>query len=214
MDALQRLRHIKCDEAFALEAELEEELRRLQRASLREMGTVSVDVRMDTERDRILGLFAEMDFSTALKSFVLLENSPKTEDLKRQAMEQAEQEPLSAMMGAKHLDDEGRTVVNTAAAGSGDPPEDWFIRMIGQAQSYRRALIVVNSIDPVRLLIGRKVAIEERHFRFQSPFVPQLQAPLYALGFARFFQGDFASAAYILFPQLSSGVGPERRSVS
>src|SRR5205085_3754282 len=109
----------------------------------------------------------------------LLESSPKTEDLKRQAMERAEQEPLSALMGAKHLDDEGKTIVNTAAAGSGDPPEDWFIRMIGQAESYRRAVLVANSIDPVRLLIGRMVAIEERHFRpivFQSPFVSQLQA--------------------------------------
>jgi hypothetical protein len=209
MDALQRLRHIKSDEALAMEADLEVELRQLQRASIREMGVFSVDVRMDAERDRILGQFAELDFSTALKSFALLENSPKMEDLKEQAIKQAEQNPLTTMMGAKHLDDEGRTVVNTAPAGSEEPPEDWYVHIIGQAESYRRAVVVANSIDPVRLFIGRMVAIEERHFRpivLQSPFVPPLQAPLFALGFTRFFQGDFASTAYILFPQLEASL--------
>jgi hypothetical protein len=57
--------------------------------------------------------------------------------------------------------------------------------------------------------LGVEYKLVERHFRpvvFQSPFVPPLQAPLYALGFARFFQGDFASAAYILFPQLEASL--------
>jgi len=66
-------------------------------------------------------------------------------------------------------------------------------------------MVVANCIEPVRSLIMQTVAIEERHFNpivWQSALVPQLQAPLYALGFARFFQGDFASAAYLLIPQL------------
>lgn len=209
MDALLRLRHIKCDEALQLEQELEVELRQLQRASMREMATFSIDIRIDSERDRILSLFERMSFSEALKSFALLESSPKTDDLKEQALGLAEQTPLSAMMGGKHVDGEGKIIVNTSAAGSGDPPEDWFTRMIGQAESRRRAVVVANSIDPVRLLIGRMVAVEERHFRSivgHSHFVPPLQAPLVALGFARFFQGDFASAAYLLFPQLEASL--------
>lgn len=209
MDALLRIRHIKCEEAIGLEQELEVELRQLQRASMREMATFSIDIRMDSERERILGLFERMSFSEALKSFALLESSPKTSDLKEHALRLAEQTPLSAMMSGKHVDGMGKTIVNTSAAGSGDPPEDWFVRMIGQAESHRRAVVVANGIDPVRLLIGRMVAIEERHFRSivgQSPFVPPLQAPLVALGFTRFFQGDFASAAYLLFPQLEASL--------
>jgi hypothetical protein len=207
MDALLRLRRIKTDEAAALELELESDLRLLQRASMRELGTFEVDIRMPAEKERILGHFAAMDFSTALKSFALLEPSPKIEDLKAAALKRAEDNPLSGMMGVKHVDDEGRTVVNTAGAGSGseEPPDEWFVRMFAEAESYRRAVVVANAIDPVRTLIGQTVAIEERHFApivWESPFVPQLQAPLYTLGFARFFQGDFASAAYILFPQL------------
>jgi hypothetical protein len=77
--------------------------------------------------------------------------------------------------------------------------------MIARAESLRRAMVAANYIEPVRLLINDMVAIEERHFNpivWQSAFVPRLQAPLYALGFARFFQGDFASAAHVLIPQL------------
>jgi hypothetical protein len=110
------------------------------------------------------------------------------------------------MTGIKHIDDEGKTVVNTAGAAlSEEPPDDWYLNMIARAESLRRAMVVANFIEPVRLFIHAWIAIEERHFSpivWQSPFVPQLQAPLYALGFARFFQGDVASAAHLLIPQL------------
>ena len=86
MDALLRLRHIKGEEALALENDLEDELRRLQRASLREMGTFAVNIEVPAERDRIIEMFLEMDFSTALKSFALLDSSPKMEDLKAEAL--------------------------------------------------------------------------------------------------------------------------------
>lgn len=209
MDALMRLRQIKCDEATALEEELEFELRRLQRASMREMRTFVVDIGDPVERDRILNLFVPMDLSTALQSFAFLAVSPKIEDLKAHARARAEREPFSGMMGGKHVDDEGRTIVHTSDAGSGEPPEDWYLRMISQAESHRRADVVANSIDPVRSLIAQSIAIEQRHFRpivGVSPFVSRLQAPLYALGFARFFQGDFASAAYLLIPQLEASL--------
>jgi hypothetical protein len=206
MDALLRLRTIKCEEAMTLENELEEELRRLQRASLREMGTFAVNIEIPVERDRVTGMFLEMDFPTALKSFALLDGSPKMEDLKAEALRQAQEAPLSAMMGIKHIDDEGKTIVITdGAASSEEPPANWYINMIARAESLRRATVVANCIEPVRLLLNKLIWIEERHFNpivWQSAFVPQLQAPLYALGFARFFQGDPASAAYLLIPQL------------
>jgi hypothetical protein len=205
MDALLRLRHIKSDEAFSLESDLEDELRRLQRASLREMGTFAVNIEVPAERDRIIEIFSEMDFSTALKSFALLDRSPKMDDLKAAALEQGKKSPLSTMMGVKHVDDEGKTVVNTAGAGSEEPPHDWYLHMIARLESLRRAMVVANYIEPVRLHINNMVAIEERHFNpivWQSAFAPKLQAPLYALGFARFFQGDFPSASHLLIPQL------------
>jgi hypothetical protein len=168
-------------------------------------------------------MFSEMDFPTALKSFALLDSSPKVEDLKAEALRQGQKSPLNAMMGIRHIDDEGKTVVNTAGAGSGEPPDDWYLNMIARAESLRRAMVVANYIEPVRSHVNDMVAIEERHFNpivWQSAFVPQLQAPLYALGFARFFQGDFASATHLLIPQFepslrhilkAHGADPTRR---
>ena len=205
MDALQRLRHIKDEKALALENELEGELRRLQRASLREMQPFAVNIESPAERDRIIERFSEMDFSTALKSFALLGRSPKIDDLQGEALKHSQKSPLSARIGVKHMDSEGKTIVHTAGAGSGEPPEDWYLNVIARLESVRRAMVVANCIEPVRLLINGNIAIEERHFYpivWQSAFVPQLQAPLYALGFARLFQGDFPSAAHLLIPQL------------
>jgi hypothetical protein len=173
---LQRLRCIKGEEAQSLENDLEDELRRLQRASLREMGTFAIDIEVPAERDRIIDLFAEMNFSTALKSFALLGCSPKIEDLKAQARKRREEFSISAMMDIKHIDDEGKTVVNTSGAGSGEPPDDWYVNMIAQAESLRRAIVVANRIERVRLHLNEKVAIEERHFNpivWQSAFVPK-----------------------------------------
>lgn len=223
MDALLRLRHIKSTEAQALEVELENELRRLQRASTREMGTFAINIEIPEERERIVEMFSTMDFSTTLKSFAMLDNSPKLEDLKASVLEQGRSSPLSSMMGVNHVDEDGKTIVKTAGAGDGEPPEDWFVHMIGRAESLRRAMVVANNIEPIRLLINGRIPIEERHFNpivWQSHFVPQPQAPLYALGFSRFFQGDFPSAAHLLIPQLepslrhilkAHGVDPTKR---
>src|SRR5205807_5415750 len=127
--------------------------------------TFAVNIEVPGEHDRIIGMFAEMDFSTALKSFALLDRSPKMEDLKAEALRHAQAAPLSAMMGIKHIDDEGRTVVNTGGAAlSEEPPDDWYIDMIARAESLRRAMVVANYIEPVRLLVNELISIEERHF--------------------------------------------------
>lgn len=223
MEALQRLRHMHGEEARKLEKELEDKLRPLQHASLREMEIFSVNIDVPQERERIVELFFQMDFSSSLKNFALLASSPMTENLKADALKEARENPLSNLWSVKHLDDEGRTIVGTPGLGSEEPPEGWYSHSIARMESLRRAFVAANAIDPVRTLINSTVAIEERHFRqfvSLSPFVPQDQATLYALGFARFFQGDFASAAYLLFPRLepslrhilrANGADPIRR---
>ena len=42
--------------------------------------------------------------------------------------------------------------------------------------------------------------------RSRSPFVPGDRADVFALGFARFFRGDFISAVHVLVPQLENAV--------
>lgn len=198
-DAILRLRHIKCEEAQVLKNNLEKELRCLQRASLSEMNSITVNIKDLVEQERIVGEFSKLDISAALKSFAELASSPKMEDLKAQVLEQREKYPLNDTWGIKHIDDEGKTVVGTARA------EGWSLSMIARIESFRRAFDVANYINPARLQINKIVEIEEQHFTpivDQSVFVPEPHAPLHTLGFTRFFQGDFRSAAHLLMPQL------------
>ena len=64
---------------------------------------------------------------------------------------------------------------------------------------------MAGSIDPARQTIHATFALEERHLapivEF-SPFLPDALKPIVLLGFVRFFQGDFISAAFLLIPQL------------
>jgi hypothetical protein len=204
MQALQALRHIKGTEQK--EEELEQELRRLQRASVKEMGAIPIELDVRAERDRVLDFFEALRLSDALKNFALLEKSPAMEDLREQALQMREHSPVVSMFGATHIDDEGKTIAKTSgASGHGEPQEDWFRRMIAEAESIRRVHAVAAAIEPVRVHISQKFSLEERHFFpivGYSPFVPPLQQPLYALGFARFFQGDMRSAAHLILPQL------------
>jgi hypothetical protein len=86
MDALLRLRALKSEEAQALEAELEIELRLLQKAALREMGSFPISLDVPDERERILAHFAEIDLASALQDYAFLSVSPAVSDLKAEAL--------------------------------------------------------------------------------------------------------------------------------
>ena len=72
-----------------------------------------------------------------------------------------------------------------------------------------RLMQVRGKLEPGRRTIMDRFPVEERHVApvaYLSPFVPRGHAPLFALGFARMFQGDYVSAAHILFPQLEAAL--------
>jgi hypothetical protein len=223
MDALLRLRHIKGDEAQRLEDELEGELRRHQRGTLREMGGQPVDIVIEGATEKILDQFSKMDFSEFLRNFALLEKSPRTDELRATAIELAKTSVLGANLHVNHLDHEGKTTAKTGGAGDEVPPDDWFIHMIGRQESIRRATLVANHIVPLLDEISRRTTIEERHMIgivWHSEFVPESQVPIWTLGLSRLFQGDLISAMHLLVPQLETsmrhiliahGADPNRR---
>jgi len=122
------------------------------------------------------------------------------------------------MFGMKYIDDEGQDNSRHTRAGSGEPPEGWYLSKIAQAESLRRSMVAVNNIEPVTVArFNERIAIEERHFNpivGQSHFVLGCRHPCYALGFARFFQGDFASAAHLLIPHWRRASATSSKPVS
>jgi hypothetical protein len=203
-EALQQLRHVEGaeDRELALEAEL----RRLQKASLKQMGRFEVDLQLGDSRAKITEHFTKLSLSDALKQFALLTRSRDPARLRIEALKAAKSAPLMAMMPAVHVDSEGRTESKSAGAPhEGEPNQAWFNRIIGQFEQVHRARTVAGAIDPARLAIQARFGIVERHFNAivgLSPFIPDTQKPIVALGFARFFQGDFISATHLLVPQL------------
>lgn len=204
MDALQELRHIEGMED--VEAELELELRRLQKASLKEMGSFKFEIDVKEEREAIEAFFSECSLSDGLREFALLERSRDPAQLRKDALATLDKSPLASMFSAVHLDEHGRTTAKSSGASlGGEPDESWFNHTIGRHENLRRVHVVAGLIHPSRALLNGRFGLGERHFAEivrASPFIPLSQAPLMTLGFARFFQGDFMSATHLLLPQL------------
>jgi hypothetical protein len=203
-EALQQLRHVVGMEDR--KESLEIELRRLQKASLKEMGRFDIDLQLGDASEYTTNHFATLTLSDALKRFALLTRSRDPAQLREQALKLAEDAPIVAMMSVARVDDEGRKVSKSAGAPhEGEPDETWFHRMIGESERIHRARVVAGAIEPARLVFQARFGIVERHFNAivgSSAFVPDSQKPIMALGFARLFQGDFMSATHLLIPQL------------
>lgn len=204
MDALQELRHVKGMEET--EAALEIELRQLQKASLKEMGTFKYEIDVKAERAQIEAFFEACTLSDGFKEFALLDWSRDPDKLRKDALDGMDRLPLSSLFSAVHVDEHGRTTAKSSGATrDGEPDESWFTHEIGRAEHIRRVYTVAGRLHPARMILNARFGIGERHLApivQASPFIPQSQAALYALGLTRFFQGDFMSSTHLLLPQI------------
>ena len=163
MDALQQLQHV--DGMEDLERDLEIDLRRLQKASLKQMGSFEVDLGIGDSYERAVERFSKLNLSDALKQFALLDRSRDPDELRQVALKMRETSPLVSMLSAVHIDGEGRTASRSAGASFDQEPEEtWFRRMIGQHESIHRATVISGAIDPARVTIQARFGIAERHF--------------------------------------------------
>lgn len=206
MNAIAEFRRIRGSKERIVE--LEKRLREIQPRALEEMVPVShkTDITdlVDGSIDQVEGL----SLSQALGQFSDLARSPSVEKLRAEALQSLKDFPLSAMFGGSRLDAEGRVISYTPTPGfHGDPSDEWIKSKIAQDESLHRSLIVQGQIEPVRRYIVSNHPLSQRHFQpivWRSWFVPPGHRALMTLGFARFMQGDFASAAYLLIPQLEN----------
>lgn len=206
MNAIAEFRRVRGSKERILE--LEKRLREIQPRALEEMVPVShkTDIRdlVDATLDQVEGL----TLSQVLGHFSDLARSPSIERLRAEALQSLRDFPLSAMFGGSRLDAEGRVVSYTPTPGvQGDPGEEWIKSKVAENESLHRSLIVQGQIEPVRRYIVSVHPLSQRHFQpivWRSWLVPPGHRALMTLGFARFMQGDFASAAYLLIPQLEN----------
>jgi hypothetical protein len=142
--------------------------------------------------------------------FATLARSPEPDELVKEAIASIQEHPLVSLFGASHLDHEGKVIHRTDGGLLGETGDDSVIHaQIAQAEGIRRRFIAFGQIDPARRAIMEEHYLSDDVFSSllqYSPFVPADLIETFARGFARFFQGDFVSAAYILTPLLENSL--------
>lgn len=207
-DAIGELRQIPGTSARV--KELMEEMRHLQLAAQDEMASFEVPMDLSAERADAIRVFEGLSLPEAFVELILLVEPRNADELMATARKDAAGSIVETMFAASYRDTEGKEIGRIAApAVEGEPDDDWLKATCIRHMSFIRHQIVMGYLEPARRTISSRFTVEDRHFEpitARSPFVPQGHGSLFALGFARMFQGDFVSAAHILFPQLENSL--------
>lgn len=189
---------------------LRDELRSLQMSANDEFGTFHTPIDLADDQKAIAERFDGIDFPDACIQFCSMAKPPPKQELRTLAVEMAEQHPLGASIGASYYDAEGREFARVPPLTMGEEPsEDWYRAEAVRFMDLAMFQQVRGKIEPARIAIANRISIQERHvlpIAEASAFVPQGRDALFAMGFARMFQGDYASAAHFLFPQLENSL--------
>lgn len=145
------------------------------------------------------------------KLFILIavDRSPDPQQLIDNARQTIRKHPLSSLFATSYMDREGKVVHRTKGGIDDDGAEEAIQNQIAQAESIRRHITVAGPIEAARQTILEEHSISSDVFAAllqHSPFVPRELLFTFSQGFARFLQGDFIAALYILTPLLENSL--------
>ncbi|WP_246538701.1 DUF4209 domain-containing protein [Nissabacter archeti] len=188
-----------------------EDMRLAQLASLDEISEFSIPFDLSEERELITDKFSKLLLPDALFHFAVVAESPSVELLKQVAYENRSTGLIAHLFPKKiYLDREGKVIAETSGQIKPEGPDDeWFRENCLSVMDIFHHNIVEGIIKPARHAVMHNYPVESRHFdaiTSLSPFVPFGYEHIFSLGFARFWQGDCASAAFLLIPQLENSL--------
>lgn len=190
--------------------ELQKLLREAQSAARDEMQVISRTVDLISVAEEAQSLVSGVNLSKALEKFAILIGSPDLKSLYADVVKQVEQNPLLGDIPFTILDNANRVVAKSPGLlVDGEDQDEAMRHHIARNEAIRRNCAVHGRIEPARRIIHSEHSLDQRYFlriAKMSPLVPSDRADVFALGFTRFFQGDFISAVYILVPQLENSV--------
>ncbi|ENT6839798.1 hypothetical protein ACFF2L_000182 [Enterobacter kobei] len=183
-------------------------LRDLQLASISEMFPYEIPCDLSEECDETVNQFTNIGLPEIFYLFAILSKSPTIESLKEQISNNDNTGLSTFFPTSIYLDHEGKPIAKTSIhLSEQDSSNEWLKSNSITYMSRLRYFIAESRIKPARQTTMLQYAVELRHFDAivsSSSFVPLGHEHLFSLGFARLWQGDFASAAYILIPQLEN----------
>ncbi len=186
-------------------------LRELQDMSLDEFGSFAVPLNgIDELRVKTFDEFKALSLSDAMRAMVGLSIPDDVAELKAAVLRQSRKFPLSNMFGASYADHEGREVARGPSLDfQEEPSEAWYkehgIRYLGITRRYR----VHGNIEPARQAVLERHSVSEQHLLpivQLSSFIPAGHHHIFSIGFARLWQGDYATATHLLIPQVENSL--------
>jgi hypothetical protein len=185
-------------------------MRELEDASLDEFRLVHTKLDGIREmREATAEVFAACSLPDGLRAILQFIEPEDPEKQKAEALRLTRFSPISNMFSTSHSDDQGRVVAEGPALLDEEPSEAWFKEHCIRQSGPRRHYVVRGRIDPVRQTLQERFSLQERHMLAivaHSDFVPAGHHHIYALGLARLWQGDYATAASLLIPQLENSL--------
>jgi len=141
--------------------------------------------------------------------FASVSTSPDPAALVAEAEQSIRDHPLSTLFAAVHYDREGKAVHRSEPGGFGEGNGSAVRQRIAEGEAIRRNLIATAQIEVARQAIMTQHFLPEETLAAllqHSPFVPPELIATFSRAFLRFFQGDFASAVYILTPLVENSL--------
>lgn len=190
--------------------ELRKQLREAQERSLEEFGQINTPINLADIRAATIEEFARFDLPEAMRQVIHILIPPAVDVLKQETLDIARRTPLSSIFASSYADFEGKEVARGPMLGlDGEPSEEWFKEQSFRHQAPARHIAMFGQIEPARRAIMSSFPVPERHFvpvATFSAFVPPSHRHIFAMGFARLWQGDYVTAGHLLIPQLENSL--------
>lgn len=208
-DAIRELRTIP-----GMKKELEElrlELLEQQEQAAHEFTTVSTPMDLTEERQGTIEIFKGLTLPDFFYKFARICSIPEKMALHTNVIRGRSDSLLSDLFNGRIYTDILGRVVNEAPYLNlnATPTPEWYDHESLRYLDIHYQMEVESRIKPAARTLLTKFAVDDRHLMAivsASPFVASGFEQIYALGLARFFQGDMMSACHLLFPQLENSL--------
>ncbi|MBE0543822.1 MAG: DUF4209 domain-containing protein [Verrucomicrobia bacterium] len=192
--------------------ELRRRMNEWQERSLAEFQTFSTGVDISKSvigaRDHVKG----SDFPTAVLKLAFGQDLSDPKEIKDEVVANAKQAPLTYLMGAAIVDQQGRTTARKESLFNlkGEALEEALeVESLSQASHFHWPLRVDGFIEPARVQIlnDHKPTYQDLLFIVRNnPFIPPGHEGIFLRGLHAGFHGDFVVATHLLTPQIENSL--------
>ena len=183
----------------------------IQAQAAHEFSSFQIPMDLSEERQGTINIFKDLTLPEFFYTFARICEVPEKMALHTDIIRGRSDSFLSDLFnGQIYTDALGRVVTQAPTINLNDtPPPEWYDHESLRYLDIQYQMWVESRIKPAARTLMTKFAVDDRHLMAivsASPFVPSGFEDIYALGLARFLQGDMMSACHLLFPQLENSL--------